>query len=390
MSIFYPDNDKRKKRLLELSSDAHHFLSDAKSACADFHQLLPEVNSRIAAVYRKAGLKPPGVHSVDILKTAGVVDQMSKADSVVEVSKVLLDIGGMVATVSYLAPAATAMLVETGALEAETAATVMATVMGSELTVGALAGGIVAGLVAGVVVVGIGFAIDAFEGAEMRDKLRHGIHQADQYRAVLMMAKEKSVALVDMLQAVKTTCDSLLASHITLSEAIIENLIQKNALPAIKEIDAITKDEVLSDLVHLDKSRKSWTKEDKSGHDIELINPKPIYVTVDTPISIVRMPAFPSGLKPVALVNPDKLAEADEYPVLKTAKASYWAASYVDNREGMAILAYDKAGTLLKRWDKPGARYIWRIEENPDNNRVLFVGQNHKKIVMNWAELSSC
>ena len=394
MSIFFPDNDNRRSRLIELSSDTQSFLNDAKKAYQEFTSLNTEVNAKIVAVYQKAGLTPPSVSPIDILEAQKAVHNIATGDTIVEVSNILLGVGGLVATISYFAPAATSLLVEAGALEAETASAVLFSALGAEFTVGALAGGIVGGLVVGIVVVGIGLAIDAFEGYELRDELRKGIYQTCQLRASTKFALDKSKILVDYLQSVKTTCDSLLASSIELTDEIIKNLIQKNAIPALKAIESITKNSIISELVSLDRSRKSWTNEDEDGKDIVLPSSQQIYINAGVEVPENLCPAIPNGLKLTALQDPNKLISKVNYPILKVENISgfktiqYWPFSYIDNRVGMAIFAFDGRGNVIKRWDKEGARYVWKIEEDLGTNDIVFIGQAEQKIVMKWSELT--
>jgi hypothetical protein len=388
MSIFFPDNDNRRNRLIELSSDSQSFLSDAKNSYKEFTDLNAEVNAKIVAVYNKAGLTPPPVSNLDILQAQKSVYDIQTGDTVVEVSNIVLGIGGLVATISYFAPAATALLVDAGVLGAETASAVLFSVLGAEVTVGALAGGIIGGLVVGIIVVGIGLAIDAFEGYELRDELRKGIYHADQIRATIKFSLDKSKTLVDFLKSVKTTCDSLLQSSIPLTDQIIQNLIEKNAIPALKAIDSITKESVLSELQDLDRSRNSWTNEDADGSNIVLQKSRPIYINAGVEVPESLCPAIPSGLKLTALRDPNNLDVKPNYPILKVGNVQYWPFSYIDNRDGMAIVAFDGGGNIIERWDKLGARYVWRIEEDLDGNTIAFIGQSEQRIVMNWSELT--
>ncbi len=394
MSIFFPDNDNRHSRLIELSSDTQSFLDDAKKAYQEFKLLNTEVNVKIVAVYQKAGLTPPSVSPIDILEAQKAVHNIATGDTIVEVSNILLGVGGLVATISYFAPAATTLLVEAGALEAETASAVLFSALGAEFTVGALVGGIVGGLIVGIVVVGIGLAIDAFEGYELRDELRKGIYQTCQLRALTKFALDKSKTLVDYLQSVKTTCDSLFTNSIELTDEIIQNLIQKNAIPALQAIESITKDSIISELASLDQSRNSWTNEDEDGKDISLPFSQPIYINSVIEVPENLCPAIPNGLKLTALQDPSSLISKINYPILKVENISgfgiiqYWPFSYIDNRVGMAIVAFDDKGNSVKRWDKEGARYVWKIEEDLNTNEVIFVGQMEKKFVMKWSELT--
>ncbi len=66
---------------------------------------------------------------------------------------------------------------------------------------------------------------------------------------------------------------------------------------------------------------------------------------------------------------------------------TYWALSFTDNRLSMAILAVDADGEILKRWDRNGARYLWKIVLDEDEETATFVGQGELSFTMDWKEL---
>jgi hypothetical protein len=122
MPIFFPDNDNRKKRVLELGSEAQNYLYQAQQDYNTFTSLLTTINTQIAQVYKDAGLTPPSLTPVDIFKAADVDD----GSVVVDISKILADIAGLIGTVKYLVPGATKALVSSGAMAASTAEKVIA------------------------------------------------------------------------------------------------------------------------------------------------------------------------------------------------------------------------------------------------------------------------
>jgi hypothetical protein len=70
---------------------------------------------------------------------------------------------------------------------------------------------------------------------------------------------------------------------------------------------------------------------------------------------------------------------------------TYWPLSFVDNRLGMSIIAYDDNRNIVDRFDRPGARYIFRIDVLPDTRELRFVGQGNidgDSFVMGWDELT--
>ncbi|TFK35161.1 hypothetical protein BDQ12DRAFT_737731 [Crucibulum laeve] len=98
-------------------------------------------------------------------------------------------------------------------------------------------------------------------------------------------------------------------------------------------------------------------------------------------------PNPPNGLKYVNLTDPDKLDfNPDAYPVLKYGGYTYWALSFDDNRYAFAVLAFDDKGTMVKRFDKYGGRYIHRIEV--DKDVVRFIGQGSKYVAMRLGDIT--
>lgn len=264
MGIFYPDNDNRKARVIELGSEAQNYLHQGSEDYGTFQALLADVNKQISDVYKEAGLTPPSVTPVEIISASDTGGEPLVAD----ISKVLADIAGLVGTVKYLIPGATRALVDLGVMTEETAARVFTKftipLIDREVTVtiGDIAGSIVGGLVGGVAVAGIDLGIDAIEGSIARDKLRDGINQVFPLRAGTKLSQEKASTLLESLRAVKTTLDAISGAGIPLTDQLLENLIQKDVNPSIAKEQAITKTTVAADLKELDRSNKSWTNED--------------------------------------------------------------------------------------------------------------------------------
>jgi hypothetical protein len=386
MSIFFPDNEKRKNRLLELSVDTQNFLAFSRQDYEQFKSLNAIINEKIAHLYTNAGLTPPAKTQLDILKAAGAAQDVNTADTAVEISEIFLDVAGMAATTLYLAPGVTSFLVGSGIMGAETAATVLGTVFGTEIAVGTLAGALIGGLIAGVVIIGIGLAIDAIEGAILRDKLRDGLHQLGQIRASTKLYLDRAAKLVASVDSVNRTLDALLSSHIPLTDQVIRNLLTKDVVPAIEAANAITLSNVIIELNMFDLSRRSWTVEDIDPHDIHPTPDKNVFFIER--VSSASNLSVPDDLKMVCLADPNTLQFSSTCPVIKTDGYIYWPFSYIDNRYGMAIVAYDQAGRAVRRWDKMGARYIVKIDTDPVTNRLVLVGQSSRCIVVDWNELA--
>ena len=157
--IFFPDNENRKIRLLELSKDTQYFMNQAQDAYKKFTSLNTEINQKIFQLYLNSGLKPPQVTNIDILKIAGAVQEAGKANTTIEVIKLIIDAGGMIA-LPFLTSGAINLMVGSGIMAAETAATALGTVLGAEIIIGTIAGGILIG----IVIISIDFLIDAITG----------------------------------------------------------------------------------------------------------------------------------------------------------------------------------------------------------------------------------
>lgn len=98
---------------------------------------------------------------------------------------------------------------------------------------------------------------------------------------------------------------------------------------------------------------------------------------------------LPGGLKEICTISPLSGASARECPVLRFDGYTFWAYSYIDNRVAMAIVARDSANQVVKVWEKPGARYIWKIMVDETAQTVTFIGQSNATIVMTWQELEA-
>jgi hypothetical protein len=385
MSIFFPDNDKRHTRLIELSSDAQSFLQASKNSYAEFKTLIAAVNTEIAALYQRAGLPPPDRTTADIITAGDAAHQVAVGDTAVEITNLLAGVVGMVATIAWLAPGATAFLVEAGVLEAETAATVLGTVLGTELTIGTLAGGIVGGLIAGAVVIAVGLIVDAIEGAVLRDKLRNGIYKVDQIRASCRLAQDKGACLVQSLRAIKSSLDILSSSGVPLNEQVIANVVNKAAKPAIAQAQAITLATVVRELAELDRSRGSWTNEDVSPADTGTHPAYPAFVVAKVRSS---PPSVPAGLTVTCLADPSRTDLSPACPVVKVGAYTIWPLSYYDNRIAMSLVAYNTAGAVIGQWSKKGARYIVDIAVDVNTGKIIFSGQSGHTVHIGWSELA--
>ena len=188
MGIVYPDNDNRQTRLIELSTDTSDSLYQAATDYSKFTTLVSEVNQQIADLYRTTNLEPPPVDHMDVLRQAGVLDDIHAATSFVDASKILSGVLGLAGACKYLAPGATRLLVSTGAMAEVTAQKVLVQTIplvgwDIELTVGKLAGNVIGSVVTGVAVFAVDLGIDAIEGAQAKTELVTSPHQLFGMRA---------------------------------------------------------------------------------------------------------------------------------------------------------------------------------------------------------------
>jgi hypothetical protein len=98
-------------------------------------------------------------------------------------------------------------------------------------------------------------------------------------------------------------------------------------------------------------------------------------------------PAVPSDLKVACMTGPDIQKVSPNCPIIEWNEYTYWAYSFIDDRDAMGIIAYDVDGNIAKRWDKKGARLVYKITVNNVDQTVTFWGQSDQKIVMSWNDL---
>lgn len=389
MSLFYPDNDKRHARLVEIATDCRLTLATAKDDFAHFKNLSASVNKKLAAIYAQAGLTAPQTTAVDVLHDQKVLHGIATDQSVTDLAKIVVDALGGLSTVTVFAPAATTALVEAGAITEEAAGAVMFTVVGAEVTAGAMAGGLIAGLAVGAVVAAIGLALDAIEGAEERDELRQGIHRMFATRIKLTYAKERGAILCDTLQSVADACDGFATAGIDLTDENIEAMVRKAVVPDLSRLYKVDMASITRDLATHDKGRGSWTGEDGAGKTINLPPTKPIYISMGQSVSARNVPAVPEGLRTANERLPHGVIGM---PVLKIGDVTYWPFSYADNRMALCITAFDLRQNVIGEWELDGSRYCHKIERDLASDQLVFQGQNdsHNKptsVRIEWSKL---
>lgn len=101
------------------------------------------------------------------------------------------------------------------------------------------------------------------------------------------------------------------------------------------------------------------------------------------------LPDPPEGWKYSNLTDPENLDDDPaHYPVLLFGSYTYTALSNHNNDYVMLIVAWDMQRNLVKQWNKPGARYIWKITFDADTATVNFTGQASNSVTATLDELT--
>ena len=262
--IFAPGNEDRSRRLDQLAADASEYVKSGNDLYARFKALTVEVNDKIAALYKSAGLSPPKTTMEDLLKGQGLLKGINVELTTIEITELVASLSALVFASSVLAPAVTSALISSGAMTSAMAGEALVVLLGMEITAGSFVGGIVAGVVTGIVVTSTILIADLVKDLKDRKKLRHGIYNVYNVRTDVKLATDKTRVFVDALASINSALDSI-KKTIPITDEFIKNLIDGVVTPSIETFNKITKDKVLADLSAIDLERKSWTKEDLKG-----------------------------------------------------------------------------------------------------------------------------
>ena len=121
-----------------------------------------------------------------------------------------------------------------------------------------------------------------------------------------------------------------------------------------------------------------------------VVNWKDLYLPIPPEAGTVPSnihPIIPTGSKMTCMQSADVLGKMDTCYVLEWGNVTYWAYSYIDNRVSFNIVAYDERGNIMKQWEAPGARYLYKITVEPAAQTVTFWGQANQKVVLPWNQL---
>ena len=97
---------------------------------------------------------------------------------------------------------------------------------------------------------------------------------------------------------------------------------------------------------------------------------------------------IPIGLKKACRQGPDEYARpSDTCPIIHANGMNFWPLSYIDDRVGMAIVAYDSRGNIVGLIEKTGARYIGDITLDVTGQTISLKGQANNVITLKWNDL---
>ncbi|KAJ7365344.1 hypothetical protein OS493_005450 [Desmophyllum pertusum] len=238
--VLYPDNDKRKVRMLQLANDIATLLNDLANDAASIKRLFEQVDETIKGMYSaiEVDIPPSRIKKFEYLGWA------------VETTDILSAFIVFPLAITALQRCAVSWLLREGRVgEAVFYEAVGLTWLKFGVTAGAF-----------VVTFGAELAIDGIAGEVKRQKLRHGIHRSIKPRIQLKHAAIVNGKIRDKLNSVVDACQMMLQLGYTQ-----EQLDQAQATMAAEfkqEVSEITDETAKQELHDLDKHRHSWTKED--------------------------------------------------------------------------------------------------------------------------------
>ncbi|WP_090827351.1 alpha-pore-forming cytotoxin subunit MakE [Nitrosovibrio tenuis] len=95
----------------------------------------------------------------------------------------------------------------------------------------------------------------------------------------------------------------------------------------------------------------------------------------------------PGDMKLDAFFSGSNLQQAPNTSVLHWGTHTYWVADYMDNRMAMCMLCYDQNNRLVKQVSKSGARYMWRMVYDTQNQKIVCTGQSDLMLSFGLSEL---
>jgi len=241
MGIFYPDNDKRQSRVIELYSDCQSIINQLASTQQGIVSTLQSINASYAAIYKGAGNQTlPTVGKIDVGN--GVTVDVIQGVSPFVVLPVVQ---------SALTKASTSYLLSQGRIGEAALADLVG--LPTWFRVGIGAGGILA-------VIGVSLVVDAVNGAIEKNKLIDAIHALVPPRLNLETALLTANQLNTSLGNVASVITALQAAGqpVTTVQSAVEGLYQQYQ----QKISSIGPNVAQAVLNQLDQSRQSFTDDD--------------------------------------------------------------------------------------------------------------------------------
>lgn len=109
-------------------------------------------------------------------------------------------------------------------------------------------------------------------------------------------------------------------------------------------------------------------------------------------IARAEIPEIPDeeGIGTACFNGPDSIQDgvSDDCPVVLWQGHAYWPLSYDDNRSSVGIAVFDEGGDFVEVIEAVGARYIWDVTVDEDEETVTFSGQDNRTVEVGWGLLA--
>lgn len=98
-------------------------------------------------------------------------------------------------------------------------------------------------------------------------------------------------------------------------------------------------------------------------------------------------PSLPTGLQ-LQCVDAQTLSASAHCLILKSANYTYWFYNATDKQAGISIIAYDKAGAVVQRWNRSEFQFLVDIKINLMIDTIAFTDNVGKTLIFTWTELT--
>lgn len=86
-------------------------------------------------------------------------------------------------------------------------------------------------------------------------------------------------------------------------------------------------------------------------------------------------------------VDPEKHDVSKTFQVISWKGLSYYPFSYRDNRMAINLVGYDEKNKIVSQQELKGARYIWKIVVDENDQKIIFYGQGNNTVELPWNKL---